>query len=219
MQTRRVIVDLFKRWTQDVTDMQGSEDCRGYFQQELPLVLHDPSLIVTVLEAVVKGADYPDVGASTMFDSEIVLYRDPGRAFSVRLYLWGPGEYDPVHDHNSWGVIGTAVGTLDVTRYICLDDGVDDGRAVLEEVSRHSIPRGGTCSVYPLERGIHRTGNAGGSPVVQVGVYGRNLTGREYVLAFDTSTSRVSRLYLPHVKKRMLAREALDACRGEAGPD
>lgn len=183
---------------------------KEYFHREFPGFLKERSLFVPLLESIAAGGLYPDVKYATMFDSEIVLYRDPGRAFSVRFYLWGPGEYDPVHDHNSWGVIGTALGTLDIINYRRLDDGSDERHAMLEETSRQFVPLGQTYPVFPLNKGIHRTGNAGEPAIIQVGVYGENLTGRSYVNVFDLRTGDVTRLYLPHVKKRMLARHALE---------
>jgi predicted metal-dependent enzyme (double-stranded beta helix superfamily) len=210
MQNRLGILDRFDRWSDEIRALRDAGDRKGYFQQELPALLQERSLFAPVMEAIVGGGEYPDVRPSTMFDSEIVLYRDPGRLFSVRFYLWGPGEYDPVHDHNSWGVIGTVLGTLDTINYRRLDDGAEERHAVLEECSRQFIPAGRTYAVFPLNRGIHRTGNASEPAIVQVGVYGENLTGRTYVNVFDVRTGEVNRLYLPHVKKRMLARRALD---------
>ena len=210
MQTEFAILDHFKRWSEDLKTCPDQGARKKYFQQELPGFLKQRSLFEPVLESIVEGRLYPDVKYATMFESEIVLYRDPGRMFSVRFYLWGPGEYDPIHDHNSWGVIGTALGTLDVINYKRVDDGSDERHAVLEEASRQFIPTGQTYSVFPLNRGIHRTGNASEPAIVQVGVYGENLTGRSYVNIFDARTGEVTRLYLPHVKKRMLARQALE---------
>jgi predicted metal-dependent enzyme (double-stranded beta helix superfamily) len=146
-----------------------------------------------------------------MFESEIVLYRDPERMFSARLYLWGQGDYDPIHDHNSWGIIGTALGTLDVINYERVDDGSNEHHAALEERSRQFIPTGQTYPLFPLNKGIHQTGNANEPVIIQVGIYGPNLTGRDYVNVFDLDTGNISRLYLPHMRKQMLAGQALKA--------
>lgn len=211
VKTEIAIVDRFNRWSEDMKACRDGGARKEYFQRELPGFLKERSLFVPVLESIAAGGLYPDVKYATMFDSEVVLYRDPGRAFSVRVYLWGPGEYDPVHDHNSWGVIGTALGTLDTINYRRLDNGSDESRAMLEETSRQFVPVGQTYSVFPLNEGIHRTGNADDPAIIQVGVYGENLTGRSYVNVFDLKTGDVTRLYLPHVKKRMLARHALES--------
>jgi hypothetical protein len=217
METSLAILDLFAQWSSQVTALTDSGPRRGFFRQELPGLLRDKSLLEPVLESVAQGAPYPDVGLATMFDSEIVLYRDPARMFSVRLYLWGPDEHDPIHDHNSWGVIGTVLGTLDVINYRRLDDPAQERHAVLQECSRLSVHAGETCPVFPLDKGIHRTGNAGGQAVIQVGVYGENLTGRDHVNIFDPVTGEISRLYLPPVKKRMLAGLALTGLSADKG--
>lgn len=211
MDTRFKILEHFRRWSEEIKALAPTHRRRDFFAKELPGLLKDKDLFAPVLKAMADGERIPDVGKATMFESEVVLYRDPGRSFSVRFYLWGPGEYDPVHDHNSWGVIGTALGTLDIVNYRRIDDASDERHAVLEECSRQFIPIGETYSVFPLNKGIHKTGNAGEPAIVQVGVYGENMTGRTFVNIFDIRTHEVTRLYLPHAKKRILARQALDS--------
>jgi predicted metal-dependent enzyme (double-stranded beta helix superfamily) len=210
MQMKIDILDHFTRWSQEIKALKDTGLQREFFIQELPVLLKDKEIFVSLLSAIMDQAPYPDVSSATMFESEIVLYRDPGRMFSVRLYLWGQGDYDPIHDHNSWGVIGTALGTLENISYRRVDDGSGEHHAILEECSRQFIPTGQTYSIYPLNKGIHKTGNANEPVIIQVGVYGRNLTGKDYVNVFDINTGEISRLYPPHVKKHMLARQALD---------
>jgi predicted metal-dependent enzyme (double-stranded beta helix superfamily) len=211
MQMKLNILDRFTGWSQEMKALTDPGRQREFIIQELPVLLRDREIFMSLLRAIKDQALYPDVRSATMFESEVVLYRDPDKMFTVRLYLWGRGDYDPVHDHNSWGVIGTALGTLDVINYRRVDDGSDERHAVLEECSRQFIPTGQTYSVFPLNKGIHQTGNAHEPAIIQVGIYGRNLTGRNYVNIFDKNTGTISRLYLPHVKKRMLADQALEA--------
>jgi predicted metal-dependent enzyme (double-stranded beta helix superfamily) len=210
MQMKLDILDHFMRWSQEIKALKDTGRQREFIITELPVLLKDKEIFISLLSAIINQAPYPDVRSATMFESEIVLYRDPDRMFSVRLYLWGQGDYDPIHDHNSWGVIGTALGTLDVINYKRVDDCSDERHAVLTERSRQFIPTGQTYSIVPLNKGIHQTGNANDTAIIQVGVYGRNLTGRDYVNVFDINTGEISRLYSPHVKKCMLARQALE---------
>lgn len=210
MKEKVPVPDRFTRWSEEIGRIRDTGQHREYFKEELPRFLAEREIITSLLQAIARESSYPDVRSATMFESEIVLYRDPRKLFSVRFYLWGPGEYDPVHDHNSWGVIGTALGTLDVFNYQRLDDGTSEGHAVLQECSRRFIPNGRIYSVFPLNRGIHRTGNASEPAIIQVGIYGGNITGRCYVNVFDLHTGGISRLYLPHVRKRMLAQKALE---------
>ena len=213
MQMKLDVLDHFTRWSQEIKALKDTGHQREFIIAELPVLLKDRAFFISLLSAITSQAPYPDVKSATMFESEIILYRDPGRIFSVRLYLWGQGDYDPIHDHNSWGVIGTALGTLDIVNYMRVDDCSNERLAVLQECSRQFIPTGQTYSIVPLDKGIHRTGNANEPAIIQVGVYGRNLTGRDYVNVFDFNTGEISRLYLPHVKKCMLARLALEALR------
>jgi predicted metal-dependent enzyme (double-stranded beta helix superfamily) len=211
MQMKLDILDHFTRWSQGIKALKDTGQQRELIIQELPVLLKDKEIFISLLRAIMEDAPYPDVRSATMFESEIVLYRDPDRMFSVRLYLWGKGDYDPVHDHNSWGVIGTALGTLDIINYMRVDDCSDERHAVLTECSRQFIPTGQTYSIFPLNKGIHKTGNANEPAIIQVGIYGHNLTGRNYVNVFDINNGNISRLYQPHVKKCMLAMQALEA--------
>jgi predicted metal-dependent enzyme (double-stranded beta helix superfamily) len=211
MQMKFDILDHFTRWSQEMKTLKNTGLQKAFFIRELPSLLREQALFLPVLKSIVDLAPYPDVRSATMFESEIVLYRDPEKRFSVRLYLWGPGEYDPIHDHNSWGVIGTALGTLDIINYRRLDDGSDQDHAVLEECSRQFIPTGQAYSIFPLNKGIHQTGNANEPAIIQLGIYGHNLTGRDYVNAFDINTGNISRLYFPHRKKYILAMQALES--------
>jgi predicted metal-dependent enzyme (double-stranded beta helix superfamily) len=198
------------RWSGDIAPVTDSARRIGYFQGVLPDLLRDRELFHRILSGITMNNIYPDLGESTMFGNEIILFRDPGKQFSVRMYLWRQKEFDPIHDHNSWGVIGAVTGSLQVTGFRRLDNGSDERYADLKETNRITVPAGGTCPVLMLNKGIHRTGNAVNPfTVVQLNVYGRNLTGRKYINAFDADTGSVSRLSSPKRDKRELAREAL----------
>jgi predicted metal-dependent enzyme (double-stranded beta helix superfamily) len=205
--------DLLKRclhWSREIASVTDSARRIDYFQAALPDLLRDRELFRRILTGMTMHDVYPDLSESTMFGNEIILFRDPGKEFSVRMYLWRQKESDPIHDHNSWGVIGMVTGSLEVTGYQRMDDGSDERHADLKENSRIIVYAGGTCPVLILNKGIHRTGNTGNPfTVVQVNVYGRNLTGRKYINAFDADTGAVSRLSSPELDKRELAGEAL----------
>jgi predicted metal-dependent enzyme (double-stranded beta helix superfamily) len=203
---------LFSRcmhWSGEIASITDSSLRIAYFHSVLPDLLSDRELFRQILQGMADGAGYPDIEEPTMFPNEVILFRDPGREFSVRMYLWAQGEFDPVHDHNSWGVIGAVSGSIEVVGYHRQDDGSNDIHALLKEASRITVTEGQTCPVLMLNKGIHKTGNAHSSTVVQVNVYGRNLTGRNYIHVFDTDTGAISRLYTPQIKKQVLAQDAL----------
>jgi predicted metal-dependent enzyme (double-stranded beta helix superfamily) len=197
------------RWSEEIVPITDSASRIDYFHKVLPELLLDRGLFGQILENIVNGGPCPDARTATMFPNEIILFQDPGREYSVRMYLWGHGESDPVHDHNSWGVIGAVSGAIEVAGYQRIDDGSDEYRALLKQTGRILVPAGKTCSVLMLNKGIHKTGNADSSAIVQVSVYGRNLTGRNYVNIYDPGTGMISRLCSQQIRKRLLARDAL----------
>ncbi len=60
---------------------------------------------------------------------------------SLSLYaiVWLPGQWTPVHDHGSWGVVGVVEGVLEERSYVRLsaDRGADDGIHLARAVSLH----------------------------------------------------------------------------------
>jgi predicted metal-dependent enzyme (double-stranded beta helix superfamily) len=143
-----------------------------------------------------------------MFDNELLLYIDPKRIFSIRLYLWGPGEYTPIHDHNAWGVIGPVTGKLQVTKYVREDAGSDENFARLREAENRVLTARQTEVVLPLNNGIHKTGNPGDMTSATVQLYGNPIR-RTYINRFDPVSGRIDRIYPPRTKMRILASEAL----------
>jgi predicted metal-dependent enzyme (double-stranded beta helix superfamily) len=203
------IVSLCSRWKKGMERLTDNASRISYMKQELPDIMAERTLIRGILSNIVVRKDYPDINYATMFDSEIILYRDPERHFSLRMYLWDAHEYDPIHDHNSWGVIGPALGDLEVINYKREDSGSRKDYARIVECERKLIQPGDTHSVLPLNAGIHRTGNPNDQPIVQFGVYGHKLTDRNYVNTYNLSSGRISRLYSPPVKKSVIAHKAL----------
>ena len=63
-----------------------------------------------------RGRSWPDLRAAGLFAHEVLLYLDPGRRFSLRLYFHPAGEHTVIHDHTSWGVSGTPDGRYSQTR-------------------------------------------------------------------------------------------------------
>ncbi|MFO7710031.1 MAG: hypothetical protein R6V84_17830 [Desulfobacterales bacterium] len=182
----------------------------GFFQEELPALLCDRGLFEGLFKMILRGEPYPDLRQETMFANELILYRDPGRLFSLRLYIFGSGEYTALHDHTSWGVSGPAYGRLEVVRYLRQDSGADPDRAQLVVSERRVVQPGETETTLPLDEGIHRTGNPDDGATLMVSVYGTPLR-RLFIQRFNLETGRVQRVFPPRVKKRMLAEEALKA--------
>ena len=208
------IVTVCSRWGKGLEKLSDNASRISYMKQELPNLTADRTLIRSLLSNIVAGQNYPDIHYAAMFDCEIILYRDPNRLFSLRIYLWDALEYDPVHDHNSWGVISPALGELEVISYQREEGGSSKDYVRLVECERKLVQPGDTYSVLPLNAGIHRTGNPNDQPIVQFSVYGHKITDRNYVNTYDLSSGKISGLFSPPVTKSILAQKALSCIDG-----
>jgi len=206
-----------RHWSEAVSRKNDAEDRLAFFRTELPGLLAQRELFYGILEGIIRGGSYPDTRQATLFDNEFILYRDRGQRFSVWMYLYGPGEYTPVHDHNSWGVSGSALGELEVVRYRRADDGSDPGSARLALSGRELLQPGQTEVTRAFDEGIHKTGNPSAASLIMISVYGRTLR-RRFLRQFDPDTGRVQAIYPPRVRKQRLAEQALKAIQGDTRP-
>ena len=200
---------IFDRWSESLQNCQNMEERILYIGREMPALLLNRRLFKKILTNVVKGQNYPDVRQATMFTNEFILFINNRRLFSARLYIYEPGQYTPVHDHNSWGVYGCVHNRVEVIRYRREDDGTRPGYARLQEIERPVLQPGDTATVLPLNDGIHRAGNPAGESSVMLSVYGTPIR-RLYVNQYDHLQNRVRKLYPPRLGKKMLATQALE---------
>ena len=145
---------------------------------------------------------------SGIWANEITLYRSPDRSFLVLCYIWDPGVSDTIHDHGSWGIIGSLVRPIGERKYMRLDDGKREGYAELEEVSSIVLEPAETTYVLPLNKGIHKMENHGKDTAVTINVYGPNVR-KGYVQFFYPDVKSVSRVYPPKTMREALAVRSL----------
>ncbi len=77
--------------------------------------------------------------------SRNLVYDAPDASLSLYTIVWSPGQWTPVHDHGSWGVVGVIEGVLEERSYVRLspDRGIDEGIQLV---------RGGVTLPSPLPR-------------------------------------------------------------------
>ncbi|MGD9006583.1 MAG: hypothetical protein PVG41_01620 [Desulfobacteraceae bacterium] len=188
-------------------DITAELDRMAYFQEQLPSLLLNRAVVEPVLENMAKGRPWPDLRDPGLFVHEILLYLDPGRRFSLRLYLHPASTHTVIHDHTSWGISGCPAGHLSLIPYR-LEERVGNGRAVLTPRASVVLTPGQVTVTRPWDQGIHQTGSLDDDPSVMISVYGR--PGRRlYINTFDLQTGRVTRRYPPKLLRRKLAGEAL----------
>jgi predicted metal-dependent enzyme (double-stranded beta helix superfamily) len=202
------LLKICKRWSDSIENISGDAARIEFFKSELPDFLKNRSVFEKLLNDIKAGKPYPDLRQAQMIDDEILLYLNPKRLFSLRMFLYGPAAYTPIHDHNSWGVSGSAMGELGVIRYAREDDGSVETYARLRPEASVRLKPGEIELTRPLNEGIHQTGNPGTGTTLMISVYGSPIR-RLYINRFDYEHNRVERLYPPRIKKRMLAAQAL----------
>jgi hypothetical protein len=98
------LLKICNRWSQSIETISGDAARMEFFQKELPGFLRNQAVFEKLLKSMKNGSPYPDLRQAQMIDDEILLYLNPKRLFSLRMFLYGPGDYTPIHDHSSWGV-------------------------------------------------------------------------------------------------------------------
>jgi predicted metal-dependent enzyme (double-stranded beta helix superfamily) len=199
-----------REWSSAMSEMEDQRARMAFIRDRLPGLLMKKALFAEILKNIVRGESYPDTRQSTLFENEIYLHTDARRRFSVHLYLHGPGEFTPVHDHNAWGVYGVVWGNLEVVKYIREDDGSREGHARLKVSERLPLMPGETDTTLPLNKGIHATGNPGTGTTVVLSFYGTPIR-RLFVLGFDPERNESRKLVPARLRKKMLAAGALEA--------
>mgnify|MGYP000864722235 FL=1 len=145
-----------------------------------------------------------------IWPNEFTLHRSADRSFVVLAYIWDAGLADIIHDHGSWGIIGTLVARLGERKYERLDDGKREGYCELRETASGVFGPGETTFVLPLDKGLHAMDNPTEGIAVSINVYGKTVR-QGYVQFFDPGKRTVTRVYPPRTLKEVLAVKTLAA--------
>ena len=126
-----------------------------------------------------------------------LIYNAPDASLSLYALVWLPGQWTPVHDHGSWGVVGILEGVLEERSYVRLspDRGADEGI----ELARGGVillGRGAVTSFVPNPDHIHVTGVPLERPrAVSLHLYGRQMSSFN---TYDVSAGTRRRVDLKH---------------------
>lgn len=107
-----------------------------------------------------------------------LVHDAPDARLSLYALVWLPGQWTPVHDHESWGVVGVVEGVLEERSYVRLspDRGADEGIA-LARGGTLLLSRGAVTSFVPNPDHIHVTGVPADRPrAVSLHLYGRTMS-------------------------------------------
>lgn len=108
-----------------------------------------------------------------------LVIEDKKTGLSLYTLVWNPGQWTPVHDHGTWGVVGVIDGQLQEQGYMRLDEnqtadrneGIDLRRAGLV-----LLTPGAVSTFVPNPDHIHKTGCPDSLPrCVSLHLYGREM--------------------------------------------
>ena len=126
-----------------------------------------------------------------------LVYAAPDDSLSLYTLVWLPGQWTPVHDHGSWGVVGIVEGVLEERSYVRLspDRGADTG---IELVRGGVIllGHGAVTSFVPNPDHIHITGVPRERPrAVSLYLYGRTMNSFHM---YDAAAGTRERIIVAH---------------------
>ena len=103
------------------------------------------------------------------------IYTDPDRNLSLYTLVWLPGQWTPIHDHGSWGVVGVVQGLLEERAYMPVDGEITRDHGIrLKRGGMVLLPPGAVTTFVPNPDHIHKTGVAPDREmVVSLHLYGR----------------------------------------------
>lgn len=98
-------------------------------------------------------------------------------SLSLFALVWLPGQWTPVHDHGSWGVVGVLRGQLEERSYMAADGEILADHGIrLRRGGVFVLPARALSSFVPNPDHIHMTGVPATRPMaVTLHLYGRNM--------------------------------------------
>ena len=103
------------------------------------------------------------------------VHIDEEGGLSLYALVWLPGQWTPIHDHGTWGVVGVIDGLLSESNYIRMDRNLDQDAGIdLRRGGSILLGPGTVTSFVPNPDHIHQTGvPETGEKTVSLHLYGR----------------------------------------------
>ncbi|MEQ1808227.1 MAG: cysteine dioxygenase family protein [Burkholderiaceae bacterium] len=126
-----------------------------------------------------------------------LIYDAPDASLSLYALVWLPGQWTPIHDHGSWGVVGVLEGVLEERSYVRLSPDRDsDDHIDLQRGGIVLLGRGAVTSFVPNPDHIHITGvPPQRSRAVSLHLYGRTMSSFN---TYDLATCTRRRINVAH---------------------
>lgn len=122
-------------------------------------------------------------------------------SLSLFALVWLPGQWTPVHDHGSWGVVGIVQGLLEERSYMSVDGEIAGNSGIrLRRGGVILLNPGSVTSFVPNPDHIHMTGVAEDREMcVSLHLYGRNMNSFH---TYDVAAGTRQLIDVPHQESR-----------------
>lgn len=171
------------------------DDFFGALEYHVPRSAHQYELIERIAgpmqELLANDALLPDEFIGELIDGSTDgrLYTSRYHGFFVQAFAWHPGAITPVHDHKTWGLMGTYYNQLRITEYRALPTW-EQGVFELEQKDRFDAYRGMLAAITTPDDELHRVENPSGDYSFSIHVYGAELWQTDY---YDFASRRFYR--------------------------
>jgi 3-mercaptopropionate dioxygenase len=125
----------------------------------------------------------------------------PDGNLSLFALVWLPGQWTPVHDHGSWGVVGIVQGLLEERSFMAIDGEITGDAGIrLRRGGVVLLNPGSITSFVPNPDHIHMTGVAAERETcVSLHLYGRNMNSFHI---YDVAAGTRRMIDVPHQECR-----------------
>ena len=129
------------------------------------------------------------------------VYVSDDGSLSLFVLVWLPGQWTPVHDHGSWGVVGVLSGVLEEHNYMSVDGEIRSDRGIrLKRGGGTFLPAGAVTTFVPNPDHIHVTGVPEDRALaVSLHLYGRNMHSFHI---YDVALGSRRLVDVPHYRSR-----------------
>ena len=103
------------------------------------------------------------------------VYESPEHGFVVKVFGWAPGVQTPIHDHQTWGVMGIYQNQLKVTEFD-LEKTDAPGVYDIQTKQEYVAERGAIAYLLSPEDEIHHVQNIGDDYALSIHIYGKEIT-------------------------------------------
>jgi 3-mercaptopropionate dioxygenase len=118
------------------------------------------------------------------------VYHSPNLDFIVQVFGWNPGSETPIHDHETWGVMGIYAAELEIREYDLKPTG-QAGQFDLDQKAHYRAGRGAISYIVTPQDEIHHISNPGSEYALSIHVYGNPIGSYHQ---FDLENGRITRV-------------------------